>query len=159
MSAALIKCFVGYRWADNILLKNISCEATSFWTPVSSCVGTHFDFIHTIRKAHFLQIISILLEHFVLTIKYTSVVSYYNHACLFLPNKVIVCGDPTINLTLAQIQYISGSAPAVTTYLAYSTIKCFVGYKWADLSLVKNVTCLPTSYWSPVAGCISKFLH
>ncbi len=67
------------------------------------------------------------------------------------------CGNPTSNLTVRQIQYLSGSSPAVTTYLNSVVIKCLVGFRWTDNILLKNITCLATGFWSSVVGCVGIF--
>ncbi len=72
------------------------------------------------------------------------------------------CGNPTSNFTLAKIQYVSGTAPGTTNYLASTVISCMVGYKWTDGAITKSVTCLSIASWQPVESCIGfiiKLIH
>ncbi len=63
------------------------------------------------------------------------------------------CGNPTGNITALKQQYLSGTAPGLTTYLESTFVKCIVGYKWWDGILTKNITCLATGRWSLLAAC------
>ena len=69
-------------------------------------------------------------------------------------NKVVDCGNPMSNLTLSQQQFAYGSPPSPSTYLKAAIIRCLPGYRWADLSDVKNITCLATAIWSTVTPCV-----
>ena len=69
--------------------------------------------------------------------------------------KAINCGDPTSLVTTAMQSFLSGSALSTATYLAYTQVKCIVGYRWADESLTKNITCEATSFWTAIPPCIS----
>ncbi len=38
MTVTVIRCLIGFRWPDGILIKNISCLPTAKWSYAESCV-------------------------------------------------------------------------------------------------------------------------
>ncbi len=77
--------------------------------------------------------------------------------------KIVVdCGDPSMNITLQNMEYVSGSPPAVTSYLSSQVLKCQAGFRWSDTTTVKNITCQANQFWSPIPACVGTkkiFLH
>ena len=68
--------------------------------------------------------------------------------------KVFDCGNPTSNLSIMNIQYKSGTAPATTIYRTSAILACPVGYFWIDAAVIKNISCQANGRWSPVPPCI-----
>ena len=46
--AGLVKCIAGYKWVDNIIIKNMTCFGTGNWFFATACsrIFATFDYIH-----------------------------------------------------------------------------------------------------------------
>ncbi len=66
------------------------------------------------------------------------------------------CGDPSLNLTLSNKEYVSGSPPQ-TGYMSGSIVKCQLGLIFQDGQLTKNISCMNNARWTTTDSCIGKF--
>ncbi len=72
--------------------------------------------------------------------------------CPYL-NIAVDCGNPSMNMSYLERQFTSGSPPASTAYLSSVVIECFSGYRWADSSSNKTMTCAANGIWSAIPTC------
>ncbi len=68
-------------------------------------------------------------------------------------NVAFECGDPTENITAGNRKFKIGSAPS-PKYLMTGIIECFNGYRWADASPSKTISCENTASWTQIPDCI-----
>ncbi len=66
------------------------------------------------------------------------------------------CGDPTMNISLAKIEYLSGSSSGLLTYQSSKQLTCQPGFRWSDSFSVKNITCQANQIWTSIIPCIGK---
>ena len=75
---------------------------------------------------------------------------------LYIRYIAVNCGDPTSNITNLFQEYVSGTKPNPTTYMAYTNIKCKIGYHWLDGSSQRTLTCQSMNIWEGNVPCVGK---
>ena len=73
--------------------------------------------------------------------------------------SVMDCGVPTVNITSQMLIYDSGSPPTITIYNSVFTVRCQIGFRFSDLSQVKQLTCRSDGTWGPFVACQGKLFE
>ncbi len=63
------------------------------------------------------------------------------------------CGNPTVNITNMNNEYLTGTPPGPSTYQSTSNLRCRAGYKFGDGSASKLITCQANGAWSTLTAC------
>ena len=71
----------------------------------------------------------------------------------------ISCGNPISNLSFAKQEFLSGSPPSDFIYQINADIKCNVGFKWTDGTLMNTILCQATGIWTSYPSCIGIWLE
>ena len=80
---------------------------------------------------------------------------------LTLPFCFPGCKNPMMNVTSLNMQYLSLLAPPTPIEGTVWFLECKIGYIWADLTYVNNITCSGRA-WTPLPpACIRTdlFIH
>ena len=63
------------------------------------------------------------------------------------------CGNPTANLTAANMKYKTGSAPSKFSFTVSTAVICQVGYNFDDFTNENLINCSYWATWTAVPAC------
>ncbi len=131
-----VVCQIGFEWSDGTLSYLLTCNATVWSVLKVACEGT---------SRHPLKRTSVRSEKKPVT----------NLTLCLSTILVIDCGDPTTNLSSAEIALANSSPPSATVYLTVLSIVCERGFAFANGNKTNIITCNSVKLWLwPSTSCI-----